>query len=92
MVDIYNGLSQEMVDAQSACQFQRLLTDVARDRCALGVESWASSFSARSGPDLDGPILTEDVAVDCLSVQRVIQTNKNINLYFPFAKKTKKKT
>ena len=55
MVDIYNNLPQEIVDASSVKIFQSLLTKVAKERCLRGDPDWTMSFCRREGPDLDGP-------------------------------------
>ena len=49
MVDIYNNLSQCIVDSPSVQIFQSSLTKIARSRCEQGVEGWASSFCSRGG-------------------------------------------
>ena len=51
MVDIYNNLPQWVVDSQSVTVFRKSLTKIARDRCQMHNESWASSFCCRDGPD-----------------------------------------
>ena len=55
MVDIYNNLPQEMVDAKIVSAFQHSLTKLAKDRCQQGNTRWSLSFSRRGGPDLDSP-------------------------------------
>ena len=55
MVDIYNNLPQYVVDADNVSLFQKRLTEIARDRCQRASASWAASFDARVGPDLEGP-------------------------------------
>ena len=64
MIDIYNNLPQYVVDAQSVCLFQRLLTKMAKTRCERGEVDWESSFARRAGPDLDGSINQADVGDD----------------------------
>ena len=58
MVDIYNNLPQEVVDAASVSSCQNTLTDMARRRCQSDNADWASSFCRRSGPDLSGLIIS----------------------------------
>ena len=57
MIDIYNDLSQSVVDAKSVSSFQSLLTDMAKDRCRQETPRWEFSFCRRTGPDLNGPIV-----------------------------------
>ena len=47
MVEIYNGLSQEVVDASTVHDFQRQLTMIARHKCACQQDTWKSFLSAR---------------------------------------------
>ena len=47
MVDVYNALSQEMVDLKSVKDFQSELTKFARARCVAGDANWISSFAGR---------------------------------------------
>ena len=55
MVDIYNNLPQEIVDASNVKLFQSLLTKIAKERCLRGDPDWTMSFHRREGPDLNGP-------------------------------------
>jgi len=57
MIDIYNNLPQQVVDAQSVAAFQGILTGMAKDRCQRNDPLWAFSFDRRSGPDLSGPVI-----------------------------------
>ena len=57
MIDIYNNLPQEIVDAKSVSTFQTLLTCKAKERCRQEVPLWEFSFCRRAGPDLNGPII-----------------------------------
>ena len=52
MVDIYNNLPQNVVDAGSVTDFQHLLTDIARERLRQGNQLWFMSFCARRGPEV----------------------------------------
>jgi hypothetical protein len=52
MVDIYNNLPQNVVDAGSVTDFQHLLTDIARERLRQGIQLWFMSFCARRGPEV----------------------------------------
>jgi len=47
MVDVYNALSQEMVDLKSVKIFQSELTKFARARCVADDANWISSFAGR---------------------------------------------
>ena len=58
MVDIYNNLPQRVVDATDVSSFQSLLTEIVKERCRQGIPCWKFSFCRRSGPDLDGPIIS----------------------------------
>ena len=51
MVDIYNNLSQAIVDSSSVSLFQSRLTEVARERCKRNAAEWHLSFCRRGGPD-----------------------------------------
>ena len=53
MVDIYNNLPQDAVDAVSVSSFQNYLMKIVRARCQQEDVDWASSFCRRAGPDLD---------------------------------------
>ena len=58
MIDIYNNLPQSVVDAPSVSSFQKRLTEIARTRCKALDPMWQFSFCRRSGPDLDGSVLS----------------------------------
>ena len=51
MADVYNNLPQHVVDATSVKVFQQYLIQIARPRCQLGVDAWASTFCQREGGD-----------------------------------------
>ena len=51
MIDVYNNLPQQVIDATSVSDFQHQLMHVARTRCQLGDAEWASSFSRRAAAD-----------------------------------------
>ena len=57
MIDIYNNLPQNVVDALSVSSFQSLLTNKVKERCRQHVPLWEYSFCRRTGPDLSGPII-----------------------------------
>ena len=44
MVDLYNNLSQAVVDSSSVSLFQSRLTEVARERCKRNASEWHLSF------------------------------------------------
>ena len=46
-IDVYNNLTQNVVDASCVSEFQAYLTQVARTRCQLHDTEWASSFCRR---------------------------------------------
>jgi hypothetical protein len=48
VVDVYNNLPQHVVDATDVSSFQQYLTQIARTRCQLGEDAWASSFCRRA--------------------------------------------
>ena len=48
MVDIYNNLPQQAVDATSVTIFQKYLTHIARTKCQSGDGAWSSSFCRRT--------------------------------------------
>ena len=48
MIDIYNNLPQNVVDSTSVSNFQKLLTEKARERCCADDPLWSSMFSSRS--------------------------------------------
>ena len=48
MVDIYNNLPQQAVDAMSVKCFQQYLIHIARARCQAGEIAWSSSFCRRT--------------------------------------------
>ena len=52
MCDIYNNLSQQVVDCSSVSEFQVFLTRLARNRCEDGDAAWAASYS-RHGDNND---------------------------------------
>ena len=58
MVDVYNNLPQSVVDAPNVKVFQKLLTDMARERCRVDRPQWPLSFSSRHGPDTSGTVIT----------------------------------
>ena len=45
MVDVYNRLSQRMVNYDSVKSFQSELTKIAKQRCARGEATWKTTFS-----------------------------------------------
>ena len=47
MTYIYNGLPQFVIDADSVTKFQKHLSTMARNRCAIGAENWKEMFSCR---------------------------------------------
>ena len=47
MVDVYNGLAQEVVDLKTVKDFQSELTKIARTRCQAGDANWYFSFACR---------------------------------------------
>jgi hypothetical protein len=47
MVDVYNGLTQEVVDLKTVKDFQSELTKIARTRCQAGDANWYFSFACR---------------------------------------------
>ena len=51
MADVYNNLPQHVVDATSVKVFQQYLIQIARIRCQLGEDAWASTFCRREGGD-----------------------------------------
>jgi len=48
MVDIYNNLPQQAVDASSVTSFQQYLIHIARTRCQSEDVAWSSSFCRRT--------------------------------------------
>ena len=63
MIDIYNNLSQSVVDNPSVSSLQNRLTEIARKRCKGLDPMWQLSFCRRSGPDLDGSLLSNSSIV-----------------------------
>ena len=59
MIDIYNNLPQSVVDAPSVSSFQSRLTEIAKKRCKNQDPMWQLSLCRRSGPDLDGSVLSD---------------------------------
>ena len=51
LIDVYNGLPQQAVDASSVSVFQSYLMRVTRTRCQQGNADWAMSFCRRAGPE-----------------------------------------
>ena len=51
MTDVYNNLPQHVVDATSVKVFQQYLIQIARTRCQLGEDAWASTFCRRGDTD-----------------------------------------
>ena len=58
MADVYNNLSQSVVDAPNVKLSQKHLTDMARERCRVDRPQWPFSFSSRHGPDTSGTEIT----------------------------------
>ena len=63
MIDIYNNLPQSVVDAPSVSRFQHHLTEIAQERCKNDDPMWQLSFCRRSGPDLDGSVLSNSASM-----------------------------
>ena len=47
MIDIYNNLPQFVVDSRTLHEFQRTLTERAKQRCRDGCAWWADTFDCR---------------------------------------------
>ena len=47
MVDIYNNLSQEIVDSQTVSAFQSKLTEIARENCKNNTPRWQFTYNTR---------------------------------------------
>ena len=45
MVKIWNALSVEIVESDSVCAFQRVLTDLGREVCEAEANGWQRIFS-----------------------------------------------
>ena len=63
MIDIYNNLFQPVVDNPSVSSLQNRLTEIARKRCKGLDLMWQLSVCLRTGPDLDGSVLSNSSIV-----------------------------